>query len=131
MNRDDNKLVFVSYAHADEDFLKKELMPFLKTLVRREQIELWSDRLIGVGDDWYAEITVRLDQAKVAILLVTEPFLASDFCQLEEIPVLLQRARRGDLKLLPVLVEPCTWKEEPWLRRLQMSTSKDFAVCQV
>ena len=48
IKEDDNKLVFVSYAHADEEFLKKELMPFLRQLKIGEQIELWHDQLIGI-----------------------------------------------------------------------------------
>ena len=76
MSGDNNKLVFVSYAHADKKFLKKELKPFLDHLELGDQIELWHDRLIGTGDDWYAEIADRLDHAKVAILLVTPAFLA-------------------------------------------------------
>ncbi len=65
----------------------------------RKQIELWHDRMIGTGEDWYAEIADRLDDAKVAILLVTQEFLRSKFCRLEEVPVLLQRARRGELQV--------------------------------
>jgi len=105
MTRDDNKLVFVSYAHVDKEFLDKELMPFLKQLELGEQIELWHDRLIGTGENWYAEIADRLDHAKVAILLITPAFLGSKFCQREEVPVLLQRARRGNLRVLPLFAD--------------------------
>ena len=99
MNRDDKRLVFVSYAHADKKFLDKELKPFLDHLVLRELIELWDDRMIGTGEDWYPHIADRLDHAKVAILLITPAFLASKFCLHEEVPVLLQRAHRGELRV--------------------------------
>ena len=117
---EDNKLVFVSYAHANEALLKRELMPFLNHLELGGKIELWHDRLIGVGEDWYAEIADKLDHARVAILFITQEFLASRFCQLEEVPVLLQHARSGKLHLLPLLAKPCNWQSEPWLKRLQM-----------
>ena len=109
MNGDDNKLVFVSYAHKDREFLDEELMPFLRQLELGEQIELWHDRLIGTGDNWYAEIADRLDQAKVAILLITPPFLGSKFCLHEEVPVLrsghqvleqVQRSQVGPLQIV-------------------------------
>ncbi len=116
----DDNLVFVSYSQRNMAFLVDHLLPYLKQMVRHEQIELWHDQLIGVGDNWYAEIADRLEHAKVAILLVTQDFLASDFCQLEEIPVLLQRARRGKLRVLPLFVEPCDWENEPWLSRMKM-----------
>ena len=67
--------------------------------------------MIGVGEDWYAEIAERLDEAQVAILLVTQNFLASPFCVHEEVPVLLQRARRGELHLLPLFAKPCNLAE--------------------
>ncbi|MEM9998232.1 MAG: TIR domain-containing protein [Bacteroidota bacterium] len=120
MNGEKKKLVFVSYAHADEALLERELLPFLKDLELGEEIELWHDRMIGTGEDWYAEIADRLDHAKVAILFVTQEFLSSRFCRLEEVPVLLQRARRGELQILPLLVEDCLWKEKRWLSRPQM-----------
>ena len=130
MNRDDNKLVFVSYAHADRQFLDKELMPFLRQLELGEQIELWHDRLIGTGDNWYAEIADRLDHAKVAIMLITPEFLGSKFCLHEEVPVLLQRARRGELQVMPLFAEPCLWENERWLRRTQMWPADGKAVSQ-
>jgi len=116
----DGKLVFVSYAQEDREFLEGELLPFLRQYELGEQIEVWEDRLIGVGEDWYGEIAHRLDRAKVAILLVTQHFLASRFCLHEEVPVLLQRARRGKLHLFPLFVEPCNWEHERWLARVQM-----------
>jgi tetratricopeptide (TPR) repeat protein len=114
------KLVFVSYSHKDRALLDKEVVPFLAQLKLGEQIELWDDRLIGVGEDWYAQIADQLDKASVAILLVTQNFLASRFCLHEEVPVLLQRARRGELHLLPLLAQSCNWKNERWLARSQM-----------
>ena len=104
MNSVSQRLVFVSYAHADRQFLDEELVPFLKQLELGGQITFWEDSQIGTGETWYTEIADRLDNAKVAILLITPPFLGSKFCQLEEIPVLLQRARQGKLMLLPLLV---------------------------
>lgn len=113
-------LVFVSYAHEDENFLKGELLPFLRQLEELGHVELWHDRNIGVGEDWYAQIADRLDQAQVAVLLLSQPFLASKFCRHEEVPVLLQRARAGKLAILPLLVDHCFYEIEPWLKRLQI-----------
>lgn len=111
--------VFVSYSHKDKKHLDS-VLPFLEGLELNERIELWHDRLIGVGEDWYRQLEGEMHDAKVAILLVTQNFLASRFCKFEEIPVLLQRQREGRLAVLPVLLEPCLWEEEPWLKRLQM-----------
>ncbi len=112
--------VFVSYSHKDKRYLDDELLPYLKQLELNEHIKLWHDQLIGIGEDWYRQIEEELSGAKVAILIVTQNFLASSFCQLEETPVLLQRQREGKLALFPILWEQCLWDDEPWLKRLQM-----------
>ena len=80
--------VFVSYCHKDKKYLD-EVLPFLEHLELREHIRLWHDRLLGVGEDWYRQLEDQMRDAKVAILLITQNFLASKFCQLEEVPILL------------------------------------------
>ncbi len=123
-------LVFLSHAHADRAFLDAEVMPFLRAQELNDELKLWDDQLIGVGDNWYAEIADRLDEAAVAILLVTPQFLASAFCKREEIPVLLQRARRGELRVLPLYAEPSLWQTEPWLARVRMWPNPDKALSE-
>ncbi len=66
----------------------------------------------------------------MAILLVTPTFLGSKFCQHEEVAVLLQRACRGQLQVLPLFAEPCLWDNEPWLRRTQMWPTDGMAVSE-
>ena len=66
----------------------------------------------------------------MAILLVTPAFLGSKFCQHAEGAVLLQRARRGQLQVLPLFAEPCLWDNEPWLRRTQMWPTDGMAVSE-
>jgi len=52
------------------------------------------------------------------------------FCLYEEVPILIQRARSGDLQLLPLFAEPFLWDNEPWLRRGQMLPTDGKAVSQ-
>lgn len=52
--------------------------------------------------------------------MITQDFLSSPFCVREEVPILLQRARRGELHVLPLFVDPCNWKNERWLAGRQM-----------
>lgn len=129
-DRDDNKPVFVSYAHADEEFLKNELMPFLRQLELGGQFELWHDQVIGTGEDWYTQIADRLVHAKVAILLITPAFPGSNFCLHKEVPVLLQRARPGELQVPPLFAKPCLWDNVPWLSRARMWPADGKAVTQ-
>jgi hypothetical protein len=107
--------VFVSYAHADED----RVATVIEELSRRNiSSVLWHDKLIAEQDYWYREIYDQLLHAKVAILLLSPNFLASQFCRFEEVPILSQRKRRGELEILPFVLEACEWQAVPWLSRL-------------
>ena len=97
------KRVFVSYSHKDSKWVE-ELKTFLAPWLREQRIGLWSDKQIGVGQDWRTQIESELRQAHVAVLLVTADFLASEFIAKHELPVLLERARKGQLTLVWIAV---------------------------
>ncbi|HKU38545.1 MAG TPA: TRAFs-binding domain-containing protein [Polyangiales bacterium] len=98
------ELVFVSYCHADRKFFQ-ELELFLKPLARANRLQKWTDRNIGVGTDWFAAIEQAITDAGVAVLLVTQNYLASDFIDKEEFPRLLQAASDRGLKIIWVAVD--------------------------
>ena len=81
---------------------------------------VWSDRSIQAGDDWYTKILHGIAGARVAILLVSADFLTSDFVRKEEIPRLLQRRLHDGLTIIPVICRPCPWKQVPWLSAMQV-----------
>ncbi|MES1242557.1 MAG: toll/interleukin-1 receptor domain-containing protein [Acidobacteriota bacterium] len=112
------KTVFLSYSHRDERW-KERLETALKTLGIREGVEVWSDRRIGAGDGWEAEILAAMDRAVVAVLLISNDFLASEYIRNVEVPHLLKRRDQGALRLLPLFVHPSTWKEMDWLTPIQ------------
>ncbi|MEM9628612.1 MAG: toll/interleukin-1 receptor domain-containing protein [Pseudomonadota bacterium] len=95
-------------------------MPHLQHLEKLGTVEVWSDQDIKAGTDWYADIKHALRRTKVAICLISPHFLKSSFCIDEEVAYLLQARNRGDLEIIPILVEECTWKPHRWLSRLQM-----------
>ncbi|MGE3507930.1 MAG: TIR domain-containing protein [Vicinamibacterales bacterium] len=111
--------VFVSYSHADEPW-KDRLLRHLGGLRDAGRISIWDDRRIDPGGAWYEAITQAMDGARVAICLISERFLASDFCAREEIPHLLRRREEGGLVLIPVLLRPCAWRAVWWVRPIQM-----------
>lgn len=94
-----SKRIFVSYSHDDASWVK-ELTKHLAPWLRDQRVGLWADTQIGVGQNWQAEIEFAVAQAKVAVLLVTKNFLASRFIVEKELPAILARARRNELKLV-------------------------------
>ena len=101
--------IFVCYAHADNQPPKRwldRLLEHLSPLVRQEDLAVWSDQRLKLGDEWNPEIQRQLGVVKVAVLLVSPAFLASRYIANSELPVLLRRASDDGLKILPVLLSP-------------------------
>ena len=111
--------IFVSYSHKDEEW-KDRLLPYLQILEQVANVQTWNDREIRVGENWYRRIYEVLEKTSVAICLVSENFLASRFCQEEEMSFLLQKRQKGGLEIFPILIRRCPWKLYPWLKKLQM-----------
>ena len=113
----DQHKIFVSYSHRDPKALQ-ELERFLKPLGREGLIVNWTDNQIKPGEDWYAKIDEALDTATVAVLLVSQDFLNSDFIFGTELPRILARADAGEMTVLPVFLRPFdTALEIPFLDR--------------
>jgi hypothetical protein len=73
-------------------------------------VNCWSDRNIEPGDKWRTQIAAALSEAKVAVLLVSRHFFASDFIMKEELPCLLHAAEQGTLTILWVPLLPALYK---------------------
>ena len=98
------KSVFISYSHLDKPWFE-ELQKFLRPLERDFPMIAWTDQRIRHGDDWKDEIDLALAQADIALLLITQSFLDSDFIAKEELPYLLDKHEKGVLTLIPLFCE--------------------------
>jgi GTPase SAR1 family protein len=110
--------VFISYAHEDEPF-KDKLDKMMAGMKRRGIIDTWQDRLIRPGDDWYEEIQSAMNNADIALLLISADFIESRFINEEEVPRLLERRKAEGMRVIPIIVRPCMWTSEPFFRGLQ------------
>ncbi len=97
--------VFISYCHKDAQWLER-LQIHLKPLEREGTIDLWGDTKIAAGVQWKDAIMGALATARVAVLLISADFLASDFIAEHELPTLLDRAQTSGTTIIPVILSP-------------------------
>lgn len=111
--------VFISYSHKDEDW-KERFVTHLGVLHNQGLLDLWEDRRIAAGDEWYQEIEEAMNAASIAIMLVSANFLNSKFILTEEVPRLLQHRAEKGLRVFPIIIKPFALETVGWLRRLQL-----------
>jgi hypothetical protein len=102
----------MSYAHRDER-LRDELEKHLSPLKRSALIENWYDRRITPGSVLHMAIDAHLATADLVLLLISPDFINSDYCYQREMRAALQRHRRGQARIIPVILRPVDWQETP------------------
>jgi len=111
--------IFVSYAREDTKWLDKSnphnLIPYLVESLRRHNVTFWFDKELKGGDVFERHIGKEIDNSQIALLIVSQYFINSEFIENKEMPRIAERARQGKMIVVPVLVEPCDWNDYPFL----------------
>jgi hypothetical protein len=118
--------LFISYAHTDKRRWLGKIQKKLVVLETAGLLDVWDDTRIKPGSDWEKEIEKALKESRIALLLISDGFLASRFILDKEFSVLLERQQSEGLRLYPLMLEHCVWEENESLKRLQIKMADGF-----
>lgn len=112
-------VIFVSYSHRDTD-LKDRVVAHLGGWGGGQEMFFWTDDLLAVGQEWEVQIEAAIDQAAVAVLLVSPDWIVSGFVASTEMARILNRQETDGLRVYPILLRSCDWETVPWLEAIQL-----------
>lgn len=83
-------------------------------MLRRDGIiTAWYDREIKAGDVIDNEVSAELERAELFLALVSPDFLNSNYCYEKEMTRAIERHAAGEMRIVPIIVEPCDWRSSP------------------
>lgn len=112
-------LVFIAHSQADEAE-KQQLLAHLNVLRQAGRLDLWSEARIPPGANREAALNAAVDQAKVAILLLSANFFSDEKLIETVVRPLLDRHAKNELTLIPLLARACAWQADGRLAGLEI-----------
>jgi WD40 repeat protein len=112
--------IFVSYSKRDKSYLNEDsLLGFLKIALEQDGVKFWTDQMLITADDWDKVIQERIQESHIALVLVSQWFLSTPYCQNKEVKEFLRKRKKDGLIIFPIIVGPCEWQNYEWLKSLQ------------
>lgn len=102
--------VFVSYSHKDDKKWLEMLKAYLRPNEHEGLIKVWSDEKIVASARWREEIQKEIESSTIAIMLVNQYFLGSEFISDYERPMILERADKGGTRIVSLITDYCQFK---------------------
>lgn len=115
--------VFVSYSHKDRIWLER-LNTSLRALERFTGIKAWSDLLILTGENWNDQINKALSSTKIAIFLVTDNFLSSQFIQENEMKYFFEVNKNQKIPIVWIAISSSLYHLTP-LKDIQCANNPE------
>lgn len=116
--------LFISYSHKDENKVN-DFITYMAPLATGDNklLDIWYDRNIKAGDDFWDEIDSHLEDRDIVCLFLSKDYIASGACNREMEKALEMRQKLGIL-VIPVILSKCRWLEaNPNLKKLLAATT--------
>ena len=108
--------LFISYSHADENYIE-EFLRHISPLTSKGLIEYWYDRKNKAGEQFQEKIDNNIEYSDIICLFISSNFLASSAC-LDEKEKALKLKEERNINVIPVILSPCGWLDDNQLSSL-------------
>ncbi|MDR2862901.1 MAG: WG repeat-containing protein, partial [Puniceicoccales bacterium] len=122
-------VIFVSYRRANHDWVDAkgdyQLIPWLREQFAREQVEFWTDHALDehIGKPFEKALKQKINEADIALLLITPEFAVSPFILEKELPWIKERFDKKKIEIIPLLIDEVTnvgKQHIDWIFQLQI-----------
>ena len=107
--------LFISYSHPDEVFVET-FIRFMVPLCENNNVNVWYDRNITAGDDFWERIDEHLIDRDIVCLFISSHYLASNACKEEMKRAYEMKEKRG-ISVVPIILSPCMWLENKNIKK--------------
>ncbi len=104
--------ICIVYSRQDEK-LREQLETYLAPFKQLDLFSSWQDCTIGEDQGWQHELEDCLSGAQMVLLLVSESFIASDYCYSVELEQLAAQHQSGARCVIPIILQPVAWQKTP------------------
>ena len=109
--------IFISYAHNDKIYFDI----FLSNFKSQSGWDVWTDRNIEIGANWFNSIQQSMQQSDCAVLLISSDFISSAFIKEHEFQKFSElKESKPSFIFLPILLRDCNFTRWEDLSKLQM-----------
>lgn len=111
--------IFISYSHEDIEWRDRVRKSIHVLKLEGMEVDIWDDRDLLPGTIWKNEIEKVLNETKIAVLLISNSFLSSDFIINDELPPLLKAAANDGAIILPLILSQSRFSENKNIAKFQ------------
>ncbi|MDO6819808.1 hypothetical protein [Zobellia sp. 1_MG-2023] len=90
----------------------QNLLRHLQSIEKDYHTAIWSNDAIDDKQQWEPIDVERLNHTDVFLLLLSNAFMNSEFVENDEFRTIIDRYKKGEAKLIPILLDDCSWKNE-------------------
>ena len=107
--------LFISYSHPDSHYIEA-FIRHTAPLRDEYDVDMWYDRNIDAGDDFWQRIGEHLADRDIVCVFVSSYYLNSKACK-KEMQTAFEFEKTKGIIVIPIILSPCAWKDNNLLSR--------------